>query len=416
MAKLLKHNKVNTRLEEVRKEMNTKQTRSLTKKFKGRFQESDDVYSQRVVSEDSAHYILAKRNLSQKIEEESMNMIKVEAETVTDKLGGIEEVDELLIDSDADSGGEVDILEESRLIFEELSGKTDEIKDDSENKREKTTRKEGIKQQEITGKNEEDKPRFRAVIEVESDSGSDTSDDGVKIVGEETVVLDDTNVDPELQFAIELSLQQQRKSDESKDQNVSAQRSETLEDAEKIDAQSTVMKNSNSSRTTLVESGRQACQRPTEERQQGVPEPSRKQQNKQRKVETLSGSSILNSDNLKKAKCNMQSSESTERNNHDCRQVDVVSNERDKDKCVNEHSNKDTYTTRRLEGGDIKSRIFKRNISCLSNDSAGSCEEPIKVRKIDLSDVDTDVDADVSESSESEGRTVMLSSLFILPK
>ncbi|XP_060587339.1 DNA excision repair protein ERCC-5 homolog [Ruditapes philippinarum] len=416
MAKLLKHNKVNTRLEEVRKEMNTRQTRSLTKNFKGRFQDSDDIYSQRVVSEDSAHYILAKRNLSQKKEDKSRKMMEVEAETVTDKLEVIAEVDELIVDSDDDSAGEVDILEESRLIFEELSGKTDEPDSNTENKRNisgktnepndniedtrnKTMKHVGVNRIE---KQEKDKPRFRAVIEVESDSGTDTSDDSVKVVGDETVVLDDSNVDPELQFAIELSLQEQRHTNVSKVKKLRVQDTELYKKTENVDAVSTKNKHSNRSGIPVVTAGRQTRQRSTEKRQQGIieAEKSTKHQNKQSKVENLIGSSVADSDDINK-EGRMCSSESNGRGFNDSKKENKVNERNNGKSSVDEQSNKETYTSRRTVTIEKKSGILKRNISCLSNESDGSGEEPNKVRKIDLSDVDTD--ADVSESSESDG-------------
>jgi hypothetical protein len=234
---------------------------------------------------------------------------------------------------------------------------------------------------------------------VESDSGTDTSDDSVKVVGDETVVLDDSNVDPELQFAIELSLQEQR---HTKGQELRVKDTELYKKTENVDAVSTKNKNSNRSGIPVVTAGRQTRPKSAEKRQQGIieAEKSTKHQNKQTKVESLIASSVADSDDIKEEgrRC---SSESNGRGFHDSKNENKVngSNNGKSD----EQSNNGTYTSRRVVTIEKKSGILKRNISCLSNESNGSSEEPNKVRKIDLSDVDTDKDADVSESSESDG-------------
>ncbi|KAL4220671.1 nucleotide-excision repair [Mactra antiquata] len=212
MKKILKHSKLTSRQDTLRKELNERQTKKLSLYYGKNFDDYDEVMSQRVMSEDSAHYLLAKRNLTKKTKEQE--------KLVKGYLGAIEEENDnmedtgcdMLLDSDDDN---VDILEESKLIFNELSEKKEDNSDAeiSNGKNKSTLDSERRPAEENT--------RFKAVIEIESDSDSDSADDIIDMTVDAIKVkekksfnpsIDDTE-DHDLQMAIELSLKETGQTD-----------------------------------------------------------------------------------------------------------------------------------------------------------------------------------------------------------
>lgn len=393
MAKLVKHNRLNTRLDEIRKELNERQTRSLAKNYGKRFENVDDIYSQRVISDDSSHYILAKRNMQKRREEEEKELEKPKVENVHEKLEVIYETDELLLDSDEDSCEEVDIMEESRLIFEEISGKTDEngeiVEQRCETAKNKQIGKENEKSFTPTQREKvvENKPRFRAVIEVESDSDSESSDENVEQIEStenEVIVVDDGTVDTELQFAIEQSLKEQRKNTKSKDlnnlsDNISRKKSKDLEVCDKLDEKS---------------------------ESQWVPAiTATKKESTDVKGQRAFGkkSSLKNSESV-----GNKSYKDTEKAIDNGNEISNFVKRVDRIDEVHTTLRAETESPVVTKESKTRAGIFKRKVSCLSNGSADSEEGLSKIQRLDSSDTDSVIAVENEESSESEGKVALV--------
>lgn len=420
MSKLVKHNKLNTRLEKVRKELNQRQTHSLAKQYGGNINDTDDVYSQRMVSDDSSHYILVKRNLQKKRRKEQVDLMS-ESEVVGELCKGPDEVDELLNDSDEDSGGDVDIMEESRLIFNELNNKHDEGSDIEKSELENTSNNKmtGEKIGDIVrGRSEvDDKPRFKAVIEVDSDSGSESSEDGELLekhvvvedpYDNDVIIIDDGLSDPELQFAIEQSLNEVYDASRSVKMDLIDSRKDM--GAQKLPESETYFGESFLKHAVNFEGNSSLQESGTDDVVLGksdvpvVTAGRRSGYNYSRQNQNWFGKSGTHKTGELKSS-NEYNRELTEKNTNAMEtggKKEVKTGTVSADRSYGNEMESDL--TGEIGQQMIMSSIFKRKISCLSNESTNSSDGSSKVQRMDSSNASCVIEADSEDSSDSEGR------------
>ena len=247
MSKLLKHSKLHSRLEEVRKEINTRQTQDLSKYYSNDLYGAD-VQSQRLVSDETSHILLIKglKNKQKNPEqEERKKRLEMEKRRKNRKLlekvfPGLSEdsnyTDELLQDSENEDLKDLDFLKvEQKALSDKII--TENMAEDSKEKgnndlamKEVVKDNRGDKIPTVNVKSmhndvPSDKPRFRPEIEIETDSSEEDVEEELSRISKKssaagftaddtnTIVIDDEVVDSEdeeMQLAIALSLQQDK--------------------------------------------------------------------------------------------------------------------------------------------------------------------------------------------------------------
>ncbi|KAH3806063.1 hypothetical protein DPMN_134377, partial [Dreissena polymorpha] len=217
LAKLVKHNRLNTRLDILRKDLNQRQTKSLATKYGAKFSDSDEVYSSRVFSEDYSHYILAKRNAA----------IHFQGKSVDEKstLSTVKEVDDVNTVSKPAKGFVDELVESNEDDFEirevtfqasQSATRNDKSRGNGETSTSGKGRVDAKKQFPASNymKVRQKKDKFKPIIEI--DSGSDDDDDigpYVDITDKAKDAMDGDSEaedqDSDLQLAIQESFQDQ---------------------------------------------------------------------------------------------------------------------------------------------------------------------------------------------------------------
>jgi len=199
MSKIVKHNRLNTRLVELRRDLNQRQTRTIARQYGANFLDNDDVYSSHLASDETAHYFLAKRRkLDEKTSSDKTNSEKVNRVSDKSAAGAKTFVDDL-VESDDNS---LDSLTERDKMAVDVTfnaGNSGSYEGQSQGNSKNgpfATRK--IYQKEKSNKRE----TFRPVIEIEEGSSDEYGDSD-----------DDEN----LQAAIALSLRDQHHCTEGAD-------------------------------------------------------------------------------------------------------------------------------------------------------------------------------------------------------
>lgn len=413
MSKLLKHSKLNNRLDVLKKELNKKQTKSLSLYYGKNFNDYDEVISQRVMSEDSSHYVLAKRNLAKKKAAENKELLESKTETVDEKSVKLVASDhDMLLDSDED----IDLLEESKLIFRELS---------ESNETENSTELRAAADNQIGASTtemrvDEKKPRFKAVIEIETDSDSDNSEIVYRSseVGrfENDLVEADFHEDHELQMAIELSLRDKRKSG-------AKGRDNSLDSEKVVGVDDEMQENNGSEDNQSFKSSRQP------DTNFGVPLVFAKGQTTNKTYITAdndTANQIKNNisckkiEKVKKGTKYIERRDDTEVTKGDkIKSADKAFEITDVSKDTSSDTNepyKEKTKSRTTEDGvenrvleSEKNKLFKKNISLKSIDSNENSEGTRRIKVIDSSDDESIDDNDIhnEDSSSSEGNNTV---------
>lgn len=389
MAKLVKHNRLNTRLEQLRKELNQRQTKAIVKQYGAKVESMDSVYSQQLASDETSHYILAKRNLQKKkeFEEQSKNQT-----AKTQGIGGeikgyvdsIVESDDDTVDELADSSdpegfdGDYNIVVPSTSSCKNNAGK------------EKTNSFRG----EFVISSQDDKPRFRPVIEIEPESDTE-SDSDVKIISDSN--RDGANfsdngddiveTDRALQIAIEQSLKEKEDAESKVLSNFLVN--------ERCKSENLVMKMTDWEKKVTVCSGRNENNRSKYFEEKRLEE----ENNIIEKCDASDQLPIVTAGRQQKSETNPV----RERKNVDASATSI------KDQIIElDDSDIETKVTeKKITAG--RSGLLKRKISCLSSDSLENGESVKKPKVVESSDElseDDDVAKEVvavsDEDSEGE--------------
>ncbi|XP_052784458.1 DNA excision repair protein ERCC-5-like [Mya arenaria] len=207
LSKLVKHNRLNTRLDDIQRDLNQRQTRTLAHQYGATFHDDHDVYSAKLASDDSAHYFLAKRNLLRKKEVKEEGSVGIKASKDEGQSSKVAKgfVDKL-VESDDESEDEITELadgwEKSKPSLSLRAKSTQGLKSDTEQGVRRRTDSNNSKSKAGLS---DDRPRFKPVIEIES--GSDSDSEMTDLQGNEFMKYDaSVDDDRDLQQAIEQSL------------------------------------------------------------------------------------------------------------------------------------------------------------------------------------------------------------------
>ena len=248
VAKLLKQSKLTLRLDDIRKELNTK-TAEVSKHLADSLY-GKQVQTRRVISEDASHSVLIKglRDTKQKEDDsdKKRKLLRAEFPAISEESSNS---DELMLDSGSDERGDMDFRNPDQLsvigkaiIDPNVSYHSDKPGKNSDFRR---TDQNANNNKFVTTSSDSvvgDKPIFRPVIEIDTDSDSsseddsfqdsskkpvkhtanakamkliprtvnENSDDEVMII-DDSELMDDVQANRDLQLAIEKSLQDQIK-------------------------------------------------------------------------------------------------------------------------------------------------------------------------------------------------------------
>ena len=446
MAKLVKHNRLNTRLEQLRKELNQKQTKKITKQHGGKFKHMDDVYSQKLASEDSSHYILAKRNYQKKKEElegGSEKLVSVFAERkdiaknyVDMIVESDEEIQDQLADSDGSDGltcyTDCLVKPSTSKVKEDESGNGDSysysdtgksINVDSETNESQNTMGEYV------AATNNGKIRFRPVLEIESGSGSESesgSEADVKIVGESffpgnnnvTELAEDC--DEALQMAIEESLRDHKETvdeivNETSEKEIKDRDAKVTDKVKDVSPKKTYRKFIGE-KTKAVLSARQidtASNKSSVEKKlenakgSKVPLVTAGRKTGETKKTSTSVSNEDDKNESSKSKVNIVKAGINGKNNSSVIEVDTDNDPDDTfgaDLGDTHDANVDLGESRTNMPG--RSRLYKRKVSCVSNESEDGEELSKKIKIVESSDEENGVLEDVKAAvEESEGES-----------